>query len=477
MLEVGQILRKRYQLRQKLGHYAGRQTWLAQDLLMGSDMVIVKLLTFGDQVQWDDLKLFEREANTLKNLNHSRIPKYRDSFSIDNSILWFCLIQEYIPGYSLRQLLEKGRKFTETEVREIASSILEILGYLHELSPAVLHRDIKPSNLVLGENGQIYLVDFGAVQDKASPQGTTITVVGTYGYAPIEQFGGRAVPASDLYSLGATLVHLLTGVSPGNLPQKNLKIQFSDRLSLSPQLVRWINILIEPDFSKRFKSARQAIENLNLLTSQSTSSVKFKRPSQSRVKIYRSKDILEIIIPNDNLDSFNYIHLYSDCGILEWLFLLAITGIHLIFNSPLILVFLWLIIWLLVVSPSLALYMLSFSLIILICGLFRKTRIRLSKQTILIEDKILISKFSTIELANAYILNIHQGVDNRGLNKYTRSIAIDYSNEPSSNEPSSNEPSSSETTNFITYKFGQDLTYRERKWLIQEIKEWLIRNS
>jgi serine/threonine protein kinase len=458
MLEVGQILRKRYQLRQKLGHYAGRQTWLAQDLLMGSDMVIVKLLTFGDQVQWDDLKLFEREANTLKNLNHPRIPKYRDSFSIDNSIMWFCLIQEYIPGYSLRQLLEQGRKFTETEVREIASSILEILGYLHELSPAVLHRDIKPSNLVLGENGQIYLVDFGAVQDKASPQGTTITVVGTYGYAPIEQFGGRAVPASDLYSLGATLVHLLTGVSPGNLPQKNLKIQFSDRLSLTPQLVRWISTLIEPDVEKRFKSVRQAVKALNSSNSQATSGVKFRRPRPSRIKLYKSIDKLEIIIPNDNLEDFNYIHLYSESGILEWLFLLLITAIHLIFSSPLILIFLWLIIWLLVVAQSLAFYILSFSLIILSCGLFRKTRIRLSKQSILIEDKILISKFSRVELANDCILAIRQGVDNRGLKKYARSIEIEYA---------------VQETELRIYRFGQDLTYWERKWLIQEIKQWL----
>jgi serine/threonine protein kinase len=462
MLEAEQILRERYKLKEKLGHYAGRQTWLAEDLIVQSHLVIVKLLTFGDQVQWDDLKLFEREANTLKNLDHPRIPKYRDFFSINDSIMWFCLVQEYIPGSSLRQLLEKGIKFSETEVKEIASSILEILGYLHELSPAVLHRDIKPSNLVLGEDGQIYLVDFGAVQDKASAQGTTVTVVGTYGYAPIEQFGGRAVPASDLYGLGATLVHLLTGVWPGNLPQKNMKIQFSDRLSLSPQLVRWISTLIEPDVEKRFKSVREAVKALNLSNSQSAPSVKFRRPRSSRIKVYRSTDKLEIIIPNDNLEDFNYIHLYSDSGILEWLFLLSITGIHIIFSSPLILVFLWLIIWLLVVAPPLAFYLLSFSLIILICGLFRKTRILISKQTLLIEDKILISKFYRTELANACILAIRQGVDNRGLKKYARSIEIEYVNQP---------------TELRTYRFGQDLTYWERKWLIQEIKEWLRANS
>jgi Serine/threonine protein kinase len=92
---------------------------------------------------------------------------------------------------------------------------------LHELSPPVLHRDIKPSNLILDDSEQIYLVDFGAVQAQASVTGVTFTVVGTSGYAPLEQFWGRgAVAASDLYALGATLIHLLTNTYPADLPQK-----------------------------------------------------------------------------------------------------------------------------------------------------------------------------------------------------------------------------------------------------------------
>jgi len=123
---------------------------------------------FGDQVQWDNLKLFEREAHVLKQLNHPKIPKYRDYFSIDDRILWFGLVQNYIPGSSLKELLTQGRRFSEEEVRKIATDVLQILIYLHQLSPAVLHRDIKPSNLILGEDEKIYLVDFGAVQDRAA---------------------------------------------------------------------------------------------------------------------------------------------------------------------------------------------------------------------------------------------------------------------------------------------------------------------
>jgi serine/threonine protein kinase len=219
-------------------------------------------------VQWEDLKLFEREANVLKALDHPRIPKYRDYFSIDDRSLWFGLVQEYIQGDSLREYIARGHKFTESQVKKIAIAVLEILIYLHELSPQVLHRDIKPSNLILngseGEELNIYLVDFGAVQDKASAEGKSFTVVGTYGYAPMEQYGGRAVAASDLYALGATLIYLLTGISPAELPQDDdARILFSDRTSASPYFLQWIQKLVEPNVKKRYASARSALQALS----------------------------------------------------------------------------------------------------------------------------------------------------------------------------------------------------------------------
>lgn len=258
MLEAEQILHDRYQIKQKLGQNAGRQTWLSQDLET-QETVIIKFLAFGGDIQWDDLKLFEREAQVLKQLNHPQIPQYRDYFSIDDRVLWFCLVQEYIPGSSLKDLLQQRKKFTEKEVYEIGIQVLKILHHLHRLNPPVLHRDIKPSNLILGENNQVYLVDFGAVQDRAVTEGATFTVVGTYGYAPLEQFGGRAVPASDLYALGATLIHLLTGIPPADLPQQNLRIQFQEIVTLKPELADWLEKLTEPAVERRFQSAGEAL--------------------------------------------------------------------------------------------------------------------------------------------------------------------------------------------------------------------------
>ena len=271
MLQVGQVLRDRYQLQQKLGYAANRQTWLATDLSTHShQLVIVKMLAFA-LVQWEDIKLFEREADVLKQLDYPTIPKYRDYFCLNEQLLWFGLVQEYIPGVTFQDLLQQGEKFTEQQIRQIATDILNILVYLHELKPPTLHRDIKPSNLIWGEDGRIYLVDFGAVQNKAVSE-TTFTVVGTYGYTPMEQFGGRAIPASDLYALGATLIHLLTGIAPADLPQKNLQIQFAEFVSLSPGFVAWLQQLCEPAIEKRFSTARVALSSLQsgILLSSST---------------------------------------------------------------------------------------------------------------------------------------------------------------------------------------------------------------
>jgi serine/threonine protein kinase len=311
MLQAEQVLQERYQLQQQLGRTAaGRQTWLAKDL-QSNERVTVKLLAFSPQMQWEELKLFEREAQVLQALNHARIPRYRDYFSLDkqtgSGIPWFGLVQDYIPGFSLQELLEQGEHFTEKQVRKIATDLLGILIYLHELSPPVLHRDIKPSNLIFGEDKEIYLVDFGAVQAQAAVTGVTFTVVGTSGYAPLEQFWGRAVPASDLYALGATLIHLLTGTSPADLPQKDSRIQFSDKVSLKPSFVGWIEKMTDIAIEKRYSTARQALDALQFerILPSSTARLPAKRripkPTGTYIKLKKTEEHLKITIPAPGL--------------------------------------------------------------------------------------------------------------------------------------------------------------------------------
>ncbi|MEA5534431.1 protein kinase domain-containing protein [Crocosphaera sp. XPORK-15E] len=270
MLTLDTILNQRYQLQEKLSQYAGRQTWKAIDLETSpTEEVIIKLLAINPNVTWEAIKLFEREAQVLKNLDHPKIPNYRDYFTLDkqqeSDLTWLVTVQDYIPGISLKQWLDKHHKMTDKQVFRIALEILDILIYLHELNPPIIHRDIKPSNLILGEDGHIYLVDFGAVQDKTRQEGATFTIVGSNGYAPPEQLWGQAIPASDLYALGATLIQLLTGKSPSELLHNN-RLQFSYEIELNPNLVTWLEQLINPAPEKRIQLSRQAYEQLYLIS-------------------------------------------------------------------------------------------------------------------------------------------------------------------------------------------------------------------
>ena len=434
MLEVGQILSDRYQLKQKLGQNAGRQTWLAS--LTNTERVIVKLLAFGDQVQWEDLKLFEREADILKQLDHPQIPRYRDYFSVDDRLLWFGLVQDYIPGSSLKELITSGKKFSEAEVHKIAIEILEILIYLHELSPAVLHRDIKPSNLIFDLNQQIYLVDFGAVQNRATTQGATFTVIGTYGYAPMEQFGGKAVPASDLYALGATLIHLLTGTSPADLPQKQLRIQFSSSISLSPHFIRWIETLTAPDVQQRFSTARLALKALNNQLTLHTNPLTH-QPYGSRIQLHTSFSQLEIDIPQRGLQISHRFLIFA---------LILTYGLTIPYGiltfQPLVVIP-----WLLGLLP----------LSILMLSAFSGIHLFLNRDHFVIEWKLLGLRYRRIQGKTSAIGRVYIGNEAIAINN-TLLVSIVLQ------------------AGLKEFKFGAvfpSLPELERDWLIQEIENWL----
>ena len=310
------LLNDRYQLDRLLGRKSGRRTWLSIDR-QTQQQVVIKLLLFSSDFEWDALKLFERESKTLQDLNHSAIPKYLDWFetSLDGNTA-FALVQTYIPAPSLDAVVRSGRTFSSDDLRNIAEQVLQILDYLHSRNPYVIHRDLKPSNLLLGDRtgnspGMIYLVDFGSVQNLAIAKGGTMTIVGTYGYMPPEQFGDRAVPASDLYSLGATLIYLATGEDPADLLSDDFQIQCDSMNHLEPNFRNWIQGLVVTSLRDRPSSVQEAIDRLvhpkikgisgedSLVKSTSVSTQRMPEEENFRFKmIEHSNEVFVLSIPS-----------------------------------------------------------------------------------------------------------------------------------------------------------------------------------
>lgn len=369
----------RYEIKQQLGKRAGRRTLLACDLET-QDLVVIKLLSFYSDFDWDDLKLFQREAETLKALDHPFIPRYLDYFEIDSpNLKGFALVQTYIEAPSLEEHLKAGRTFSEIELKQLAKSLLEILIYLHGRQPPVIHRDLKPSNILLanrsGNNiGQVYLVDFGSVQTLAAREGATITVVGTYGYMPQEQFGGRTVPASDLYSLGATLIALVTGTHPADLPQKDFKIEF-ETANLSPSFANWLKWMTEPTLERRLDSAQKALQALHQKQPIKNSTLlTVKKPTGSKVKLKKNAESIEIILPPKG---FPYKHIFSWSTLLTTIYLFLLKRSGLLFPSYK---------WMLLIV---AFFVFSTSLLVIIDGLFKKVRLRIDRKQIYLTYELL----------------------------------------------------------------------------------------
>lgn len=260
------ILKQRYKLKQKLAQGEAITTWLAEDTQTQSTCV-VKGLSLQQTDAWKTLELFEREAKILANLKHPNIPTFIDSFQDkDTAEGTFYLVQEYIQGQNLQQSIEDGRFFTEKEVIQMAKSLLKTLDYLHQFSPPIIHRDIKPSNIVMAETGQFYLIDFGAVREKIQDTKQTKTIVGTFGYMPIEQFEGKASAASDIYSLGLTLIFVLSHQDPTAMDKQEMLLQFRPHVNISESLAQLLEKMIAPDAHKRYQKVTevlQALEELN----------------------------------------------------------------------------------------------------------------------------------------------------------------------------------------------------------------------
>lgn len=309
---MSETLLHRYQLRQQLSQSADAQTYRALDTQTQAS-VVIKCLELGKINAWKRLQLFEREARVLAALNHPRIPRLLDFYREQTPEgLTVYLVSSWIEGQSLADRIEQNGLPDESTVLDLAEQLLRILEYLHAFQPPVIHRDIKPSNLIISPTGQLYLIDFGGAQELLRPMGGGgSTVIGTFGYMAPEQFAGRAVPASDLYGMGTSLIHLLSGRAPIDIPQRNLQLSFQGLVQGSGGLLRWLTRLIRPGIEDRFASASMALQQLYAMTGLSPSAP---LPTEAAPALSESLRLLLTRPDNDEEQSgTEYLLAIGDC--------------------------------------------------------------------------------------------------------------------------------------------------------------------
>ena len=266
-LEEGVVLNNRYEIVRKIGGGGMGAVYLASDNNLGGVLRAVKEMVqahIEEEQQAKAIEDFRRESMILSQLDHPAIPTIYDYF-FDEEECRFYLVMKYISGGDLAARLRAAPegKIDEKSVTEWGIQIADVLDYLHSQPTTIVYRDLKPSNIMIdGNTGRVMLIDFGIARSINQKEEKGVTAVGTMGYAPPELFSGNVEPRSDIYSLGSTMFHLLTGADPQSNPLLIFDFQKNPRpRQINPQLSDQIELFlmtaVEYNASARFASAAE----------------------------------------------------------------------------------------------------------------------------------------------------------------------------------------------------------------------------
>ncbi len=301
VLRDGIILNNRYRILKQIGQGGFGRAYLAEDTHRYRELCVLK--EFAPQVESDrELSkaedLFEREAGILYRLKHSQIPKFEALLQtrIDGKRSLF-LVQEYVEGESYWELLKSQGKLTESEVTKMIWELLPVLDYIHSCD--LIHRDISPDNLIRRRSdGKTVLIDFGCVKIAANAvsksTGQSITLIGKKGYSPDEQLRrGQAFPCSDLYSLAATAIVLLTGKQPDELYDSHQgEWNWESQVKVSSSLKKVLNKMLAYKPRDRYQSGDKVRQVLT-------------KEKDSIINSFVSQIRTLIVSPGDREDSIN----------------------------------------------------------------------------------------------------------------------------------------------------------------------------
>ncbi len=240
----------KYTITQKLGHGTQAKMFLAQSA--AGKLCAIKAYNLATIPNWKANELMEREIETLRTLDVEHVPHCLEVIDANASETpYIFVVQEFVSGSSLQDMIGNGHRFSIQDILNIMLDLTKILLTISQ-NYHIVHRDIKPSNIMIDDTGAAWLVDFGSVVKAVKHEGGS-TIAGTAGYMSPEQCLGDAVPVSDVYSLGMSIIHLLTGTEPFEFLQENLRPIYHDKLptNVPAWLVSLLDRMIEPFYMRR----------------------------------------------------------------------------------------------------------------------------------------------------------------------------------------------------------------------------------
>ena len=258
MTEIGTVIDGKYEVLREIGRGGMSVVYLAMDTHLNKPWAVKEIRKKGsgknDEIVVNSLIA---EANMMKRLDHPALPRIVDI--IDNGITIY-VVMDYIEGESLDKILNEFGSQPEDKVIEWAMQIADALSYLHSQKPPIIYRDMKPANVMLKPEGNIKIIDFGIAREYKEQNLADTTVLGTKGYAPPEQYSGQTDPRSDIFALGMTMHHLLTGVDPRNGEAYAPVRQWNPELSEGIEAI--IDKCVQPAAENRYQNCADLMYDL-----------------------------------------------------------------------------------------------------------------------------------------------------------------------------------------------------------------------
>lgn len=248
----GTVIDRKYELLKQIGQGAFTKTYLAMDKRLNKAWAAK--ICIKNNSPANVIAAMINEANFVKKLNHPAIPNIIDIIDTDE---YLCVVEDYIEGATLEDIYKEYGAQPQENIIDWARQLCDVLGYLHSQKPPLIHRDIKPANIILKPDGRIVLVDFGIMREYKPNNLCDTQNLGTKGYAAPEQYGARQTDArTDIFGLGMTMHHLVTGVDPKTNNGQTLPIcQINSNLSKGLEYI--VNKCIEIDPDKRFQTMQE----------------------------------------------------------------------------------------------------------------------------------------------------------------------------------------------------------------------------